>query len=167
LSQGGRGSEFRLTGMSGPFHLDIQGVPDGWAVSQITVDGADVIDEPIDLKGRTAQARVVLTNRITTLSGVVQSPRTPSNYSVVVFPDDASRWPYPSRYVRTARADDRGRFRIAGLPSSERYFAIAVDYLEDGEEQDVQFLEQLRARAMTFSLGDGEQRSVMLEPITR
>ena len=167
MSQGGRGREFRLTGMSGPFHLDIQGVPDGWAVSQITVDGVDVSDEPIELKGRTAQARVVLTNRITTLSGVVQASRAPSNYSVVVFPDDAVRWTYPTRYVRTVRPDDRGRFRIAGLPPGERYYAVAVDYLEDGEEQDVQFLEQLRARAMTVSLGDGEQRSVMLEPITR
>jgi hypothetical protein len=167
LSQGGRGSEFRLTGMSGPFHLEILGVPDGWAVSQITVDGTDVTDEPIDLKGQTAQARVVLTNRITTLSGVVQASRAPSNYSVVVFPDDAMRWTYPTRYVRTVRPDERGRFRIAGLPPGERYYAVAVDYLEDGEEQDVQFLERLRARAMTFSLGDGEQRSVMLEPITR
>jgi hypothetical protein len=167
LSQGGRGSEFRLAGMSGPFQLDIQGVPDGWAVSQITVDGIDVSDEPIELRGRTAQARVVLTNRITTLSGVVQSPRTPSNYSVVVFPDDAMRWTYPTRYVRTARPDDRGRFRISGLPPGERYYAVAVDYLEDGEEQDVQLLERLRGRAVTFSLGDNEQRSVVLEPVTR
>ena len=136
-------------------------------MSQITVDGVDVSDEPIELKGRTAQARVVLTNRITTLSGVVQASRAPSNYSVVVFPDDAMRWTYPTRYVRTVRPDDRGRFRIAGLPPGERYYAMAVDYLEDGEEQDVQFLEQLRARAMTVSLGDGEQRSIMLEPITR
>jgi hypothetical protein len=167
MMQGGRGNTFRVAGMTGPFYLDITGVPEGWAVSQITVDGADVTDEAIDLSGQNATARVVLTDRITTIRGLVQSRRERSSYSVVVFPDDAARWAYPTRYVRAARADDRGSFSIAGLPANERYFAVAVDYLEEGEEQDTQFLEGLRAQAMTFSLNEGEQRSVVLDPITR
>jgi hypothetical protein len=69
--------------------------------------------------------------------------------------------------VRTARVDGSGRFSIAGLPANERYYAVAVDYLEDGEEQDSQVLERLRARATTFSLGEAEQRSVVLDPIER
>ncbi len=69
--------------------------------------------------------------------------------------------------MRAIRANERGQFRITGLPPNERYFAVAVDYLEDGEEQDAQFLERLRAQAMTFALSDGEQRSVFLDPITR
>jgi hypothetical protein len=167
MLQGGRGNGFRLAGMSGPFYLNINGVPEGWAVSQITVDGNDVTDEAIDLKGTNATARVVLTDRVTTISGMVQSRRDRAGYSVVVFPDDAARWTYPSRYVRTVRADERGRFSVVGLPANERYYAVAVDYLEEGEEQDAQFLERLRAHAMTFSLGEGEQRSVVLDPITR
>jgi hypothetical protein len=167
MTQGGRGNAFRVAGMSGPFYLNITGVPEGWAVSQITVDGADVTDEAIDLKGANATARVVLTDRITTISGVVQPRRDRASYSVVVFPDDAARWAYPSRYVRAVQADDSGRFSIAGLPAHERYNAVAVDYLEDGEEQDSQLLERLRARATTFSLGEGERRSVMLDPIAR
>jgi hypothetical protein len=86
---------------------------------------------------------------------------------VVVFPDDTARWPYPSRYVRAARVDDQGRFSIAGLPANERYYAVAMDHLEEGEEQDTQFLERLRSQAMTFALGESEQRSVVLDPITR
>jgi hypothetical protein len=167
MTQGGRGNTFRLAGMSGPFYLDIAGVPAGWAVSAITVDGADVTDEPIDLKGTNATARVVLTDRITTVSGIVQPRRERAGYSVIVFADDAARWTYPSRYVRTARVDDRGRFSIAGLPPNERYNAVAVDYLEDGEEQDAQILDRLRARATTFSLNEAEQRSVVLDPIAR
>jgi len=85
----------------------------------------------------------------------------------VVFPDDVARWSYPSRYVRTARANERGHFRISGLPPNERYFAVAVDFLEEGEEQDPQFLERLRSQAMTFSLREGEQRSVYLDPVTQ
>jgi hypothetical protein len=165
MMQGGRGSTFRLTGMSGPFYLVINGLSDEWAVSQITVDGVDVTDEPIDLKGQNGSARVVLTDRVTTISGVVQARRDAANYSVVVFPDDVTRWNYPSRYVRSARAGDRGQFRISGLPPNERYFAVAVDFLEEGEEQDPQFLERLRSQAVTFALRDGEQRSIYLDPI--
>ncbi len=167
MMQGGRDNAFRTAGMIGPFSLEITGLPEGWAVSQITVDGNDVTDELIDLKGANATARVVLTDRITTIMGMVQSRRERSSYSVVVFPDDSARWTYPTRYVRVVRADDQGRFSIRGLPANGRYYAVAVDYLEDGEEQDPQFLERLRSRAMTFSLGEGEQRSVVLDPITR
>ena len=167
MMQGGRGSTFRLAGMTGPFYLGINGLPDEWAVSQITVDGVDVTDEPIDLKGQTGSARVILTDRVTTLSGVVQSRRNAADYSVVVFPDDVNRWNYPSRYVRSARANEKGQFRISGLPPDERYFAVAVDFLEEGEEQDPQFLERLRSQATTFSLREGEQRSIYLDPITQ
>jgi len=166
MMQNGRGRDFRVTGMSGPFYLSINSLPDGWAVSQITVDGVDVTDEPIDLKGQTSSARVVLTDRVTTISGIVQSRREAANYSVVVFPNDVNRWNYPSRYVRSARANDRGQFRITGLPPNERYFAVAVDFLEEGEEQDPQFLERLRSQATTFSLRDGEQRSIYLDPVS-
>jgi hypothetical protein len=167
MMQGGRGSTFRLAGMSGPFYLGINGLPDEWAVSQITVDGMDVTDEPIDLKGQTGSARVVLTDRVTTVTGMVQARSQASNYSVVVFPDDVRRWNYPSRYVRASRANERGQFKITGLPPNERYFAVAVDFLEEGEEQDPQFLERLRSQAMTFSLRDGEQRSIYLDPIAQ
>jgi hypothetical protein len=69
--------------------------------------------------------------------------------------------------VRTVRADDQGRFSIAGVPANERYYAVAVDYLEEGEEQDSQFLERLRGQAITFALGEGEQRSIVLDPVAR
>lgn len=167
MMQGGRGSTFKLAGMSGPFYLGINGLSDEWAVSRITVDGVDVTDEPIDLKGQTGSARVVLTDRVTTVSGVVQSRRETANYSIVVFADDVTKWNYPSRYVRSARANDKGQFRISGLPANERYVAVAVDFLEEGEEQDPQFLERLRSKGMTFSLREGEQRSVYLDPITQ
>jgi hypothetical protein len=158
---------FRFAGMSGPFHLDVR-LPQGWALSKILVDGDDVTDEPIDLKGRNASARILVTDRITTVTGQVQRrDDTDTGYSVVVFPDDEDKWTYPSRYVRTARTDDRGRFQIAGLPPDQRYLALALDYLEDGEEQDPQFLERIRGRATSFSLGTGARQSLQLDPVSR
>jgi hypothetical protein len=158
---------FRFAGMSGPFHLDVR-VPEGWALSKILVDGDDVTDEPIDLKGRNASARILVTDRITTVTGQVQSrDDTNTGNSVVVFPDDEAKWTYPSRYVRTARTDDRGRFQIVGLPPDQRYLALALDYLEDGEEQDPQFLERIRGRATSFSLNTGGRQTLQLDPVSR
>jgi hypothetical protein len=157
----------RLAGMSGPFYLDVR-LPDGWALSKILVDGDDVTDEAIDLKGRDATARVLVTDRITTVTGQIQSrDDTAASYSVVVFADDEGKWTYPTRYVRTARADNRGRFQIVGLPPDQRYLALALDYIEDGEEQDPEFLERIRERATSFSLSAGGRQSLQLDPITR
>jgi hypothetical protein len=160
-------NEVQLAGMSGPFHLDVQGVPDGWTISAILIDGINVIDEPIDLKGESASARIVLTDRVTSLGGTVQSRGDVGEQSVVVFPDDAAKWTYPSRYLRTTRTDREGRFQISGLPPDERYLAAAVDYIDDGEGEDPQFLERLRARATSVSLGEGQRRSIQLDVIAR
>jgi hypothetical protein len=167
MMQGGRGSEFRLAGTNGPFYLDVGGIPDGWMVAAILIDGADVTDAPIDLKGQNATARIVLTDRVTTITGVVQSRNGVAGRTVLVFPDDSTKWTYPSRYVRTVRTDEEGRFRVSALPPNERYQALAVDYLEDGEEQDPQVLDRLRGRATSLSLSEGEQRSIYLDLATR
>lgn len=159
---GGNGDEFQVAGMSGPTRLEVEGVPDGWAVKAILLDGEDVTDKSFDLSNSTGAVRIVMTNRLTSLSGTIQSNAEIRDHSVIVFPDDAKTWTFPSRFVRTIRADRDGRFLMKGLPPGDRYLAVAIDYLEDGEEQDAQFLERLRTRATSFSLGDGEQRSIQL-----
>jgi hypothetical protein len=165
---GGRDdTDFQLAGISGPTHVDVQGVPDGWAVKAILLDGEDVTDEPFDLTGRTGTLRVVMTDRLTTLSGTVRSNSDVRDHNVLVFADDATKWTASSRFVRATRADADGRFQIRGLPPGERYLAAALDYLEDGEEQDRQLLERLRAHATSVALGDGEQRSIQLDLLSR
>jgi hypothetical protein len=159
--------EFQLAGVSGLSRVEVDGVPDGWAVKTILLDGEDVTDEPFDLAGKTAMLRVVMTDRVTSLTGTVQSNREIRDHIVVVFAEDATKWTAPSRFVRTTRADADGRFEIRGLPPGERYLAAALDYLEDGEEQDRQLLGQLRSRATAVTLGDGEQRSIQLDLLGR
>ena len=41
----------------------------------------------------------------------------------------------------------RASSRIRALPPDDRYLAVAVDYLEEGEAGDPEFLEQIRASA--------------------
>jgi hypothetical protein len=65
------------------------------------------------------------------------------------------------------RADKDGTFQITGLPPSLDYRAVAVDYLEDGEETDPEFLKRMRDRATRFSLREGERRAIDLRLIQR
>jgi carboxypeptidase family protein len=158
---------FQMLGLTGPVNLTVQGVPPGWTVKAMLLDGRDVIDEPIDLQGQNATLRVVMSDRPASVVGTVLSRGEPVDHAVIVFPDDTTKWTFPSRYVRTTRADGDGRFRVVDLPPGERYLAAAVPYLEDGEQEDTEFLEKLRSRASSFSLTEGEQRSVILETTSR
>jgi Carboxypeptidase regulatory-like domain len=167
MNGGNDTGDFQLAGISGPTRLEVDGVPDGWAIKAILLDGEDVTDAPFELSGRTGSLRVVMTDRITSLSGTVQSDRNRRDHNVIAFPDDSTKWASPSRFVRTIRADADGRFQIRGLPPGERYFVAALDYLEAGEEQDRQLLNRLRSRASSVTLGDGEQRSIQIDLTSR
>jgi hypothetical protein len=160
---GASSGEFELAGMSGPSRVAVEGVPEGWTVKAILLDGEDVTDVPFDLSGKTGTMRVVMTDRLTSLSGTVQSDRNRRDHNILVFIDDPARWTFPSRFVRTVRADAEGRFQIRGLPPGERYVVAALDYIEAGEEQDRQLLDRLRSRAASVTLEDGEQRSIQLD----
>jgi hypothetical protein len=65
------------------------------------------------------------------------------------------------------RVDQTGVFHARSLPPGERYLAVAVDYLEQGEFQDPLFLERMRGRATPFSLSDGENKNLDLTLIER
>jgi hypothetical protein len=162
----GSGRSFQLVGMPGPFRLEVE-LPEGWTVKALMLDGRDVTDEVVDLRGENATLQVILSDRPSSVLGTATLRGEPSDVDVVVFPEDATRWTYPSRYVRAARADRQGQFRITNLPAGESYLAAAVDYLEDGEQHDPQFLERLRGRATSFSLSEGQQRTIRMDAINR
>ena len=164
------GDKFELN-LTQPARLDVGGLPDEWMVKAILMDDEDVIDKSIQLLGRSAMARVVLTDRVTELNGTVGSVSgrvaPTETATVIAFSDDAKKWEYPSRFVRTIRTDEKGAFRILGLPPDETYRVIAVDYLEEGEETDPEFLARLQDRASRVPLAEGERRTVDLRVIQR
>jgi hypothetical protein len=154
---------FQLDALFGPMSFELDGLPDTLMVRAIEIDGTDVTDRPVDLRGRTANAQIVLTNRVTEVTGMVTSRGGPvADAYVVMFPDDRTRWGYASRYVRAARTNAQGRFAVRKLPPDPRYLAAAVEYLEEGEFADPEFLERMRSRAAEVALGDGERKSVNL-----
>lgn len=159
---------FELTTPPGPFRLDVHGLPETLAVKGITVDGIDAIDVPVELaSGHVAAARVVLTNRVTEISGTARASAGAAGHSVIVFPEDPALRTLSGRYVRRAPIGAGGAFRIVGLPPADAYLAIAVDYLEEGEEGDPDFLAAVAPRATRLSIAEGETRTLELAVVER
>jgi hypothetical protein len=160
---------FELNGLIGAQVLRVDRLPDGWIVKSIRANGRDVTDAALEFRGsEQASVQVVLTNRISELSGTVKANgQTVTTASVVLFPEDPALWVFPSRRVRMVRVDQNGVFRVNSLPPGERYLALAVDYLEQGEFQDPLFLERMKGRGTAFSLNDGENKNLDLTLIER
>jgi carboxypeptidase family protein len=160
---------FDIAGLAGSYVLRVDRVPDGWTVKSITVSGKDASDLPIEVRGADQLvARVVLTNRINELTGTVRAGgQLATNASVVVFPDNLAQWSFPSRRVRSTRVDTTGLFRIRSVPAGQRYLAVAVDYLEQGEFQDPEFLQRMKARATEITLGETETKNIELTMVER
>src|SRR5258708_18589019 len=139
--------------------------PAGWAVRSIRVNGADVTDTGIDIKPNEdiSGIELELTNKITTISGLVRNSRgdVSKDYTTIVFAQDKEKWTANTRYQSSGRPDQDGRFKISGLPPGE-YYIIAVDRLEQGQSSDPDFLDSVRSGATSLSLREGETRSVDL-----
>src|SRR5206468_7795032 len=105
-----------------------------------------------------------MTNRQSDVSGLVTDARgeASKDYSLIVFAQDRERWNPGSRYLRTGRPDQAGRFKITGLPPGQ-YYAVAIEYVEQGAATDPEFLDRIRSKAMTFSLNDGEMKTMDLK----
>lgn len=124
---------FELKAVVGPVVLSIGTLTGDWTLKSIELDGRNLADDAIEVRhGETLNGvRVVLTNRPTRLSGtLLDGKRLPTDGTVVVFPEEASRWRDDSRTVRAARPDQRGEFSIRGLPAG-KYLVAALDYVQD------------------------------------
>ena len=168
---GGLGLGQGMLTLPAPARVSVDGLPANWALKAVLLDNEDVTDQtvaPRDSQSKTL--RVVLTDRITRVVGSVGAGSfTDSGTSdavVLVFPDDERKWTYPSRFVRSARAQ-KGRFEMSGLPPNQEYRVLAVDYLEDGEEYDADFLKKMRERAGRFSLREGDSVAIDLRVVQR
>ncbi len=170
---GGRPNQdgtFELHGLAGPQMIRVQGVPTGWALKTITLDGADITDAPYDFKPGNSMAGLVitLTDRLSEITGSVRDGRGQpvADYVLVAFPEDTKLWGAQSRFVQTTRPNQNGTFSIKGLPPG-RYLAAVVPALENGLQNDPAVLEQLRLRARNFSLAEGQTLDLNLEMAAR
>ena len=140
--------------------------PPAWTLKSVTLNGDDVTDVPTTIaeSARPGTLKVVLTDRVTDVSGTVASSRGEplKDYVVIVQPAEAKEGTAATRYVRTARPDQQGRFRVHALPPG-RYLAAAVESLEQGREWDPEFSRRVRESGTSFTLAEGQTLTVSLK----
>ena len=161
---------FTLTSLFGANLIRVDGLSQKWMVEAALVAGSDVTDTPFDFRpNEDIHAEIVLTDRITQVSGTVsgRDGTQSSDFTVVVFPEDETKWTPPSRYVKSARPDQQGLVKIVGLPPNDRYLAVAVDYVEEGGAADPEFLARIKNRATRFRLGEGASATIDLKLVER
>jgi hypothetical protein len=164
----GDGLTFEVGNLSEPFRLEVGDLPAGWVVKEIRVSDMDVTDQPIELSAnQQAPAQIIVTDRITEITGVVPIVDKTNPPAIVVFPEDSAKWNSRSRYVRRVHADASGQYLIQGLPPGDRYLAFATDYLEDYEHLDPEFLASVKERAVPFSLAQAGKLTLELEVVER
>ena len=85
-------------------------------------------------------------------------------YTVIVFPEETQRWqpPLSQRYLRQARPDQTGTFKLLGLPPG-RYLVAAFENIEDRSSRDPEFLTQIQSRATRVELSEGGTQTVSLK----
>lgn len=158
-----RQGHFTLTGLpAGEHWIRAQSPLRGWMLTSVLVNGRETIDEPLEVRGGQAidNVSLVFSDRLTEVNGTLTDDRQQpvTDYTVLAFPTDESRWRPQSRHILTARPDQNGRFQIRGLPIGT-YYLVPIDPVEQGEWFDPEFLQQHRQRAATISVGAGSVRT--------
>jgi protocatechuate 3,4-dioxygenase beta subunit len=157
---------FDVSGLTGRQTFRIGILPQGWFLRSVTLEGSDITDTGYDFKPaqRISGIEILLTRRATTLSGIVrdESGNQVSDYTVVAFSTNANRWGYQTRFVRSARPDQGGRFSIRALPPDD-YYVAALEYVETGQEFDPEQLAKWQAQATTAQLREGEAKTISLK----
>jgi len=133
--------------------------PRGWMIKSATINGVDASDLPVDITGAGANVVVTYTDRVTEISGTLQSASgVPApGYTVIIFSPDTKYWRAGTRRIVTARPATDGRFVATGLPPGE-YRIAAVTDVTPGEWLNPAFLAELVPASVVVTIGDGEKK---------
>jgi hypothetical protein len=156
---------FHINGLFGPRVVRLSGLPAGWALKSVWLGDTDITDTPTDFRGSNAPRpmRVVVTDKTGTLSGtVIDARKRPARaYRVIVFPEEERLWGPASRFVVAVGPGVDGRFAVRGLLPG-KYFAAAVDRIDEDDWHDADVLRRLRAGAVAVTVGAQDEQTVTL-----
>jgi 5-hydroxyisourate hydrolase-like protein (transthyretin family) len=129
-----------------------------WIITSVMVDGRELGEEPIDLRGQASLSglRVTVTDRLTDVSGGVADDRGGplAAHSIVFLRLDAPHLPLDLR-VRVLKTNANGQFQVRGLrPGS--YVVGVVAELDAGHQFSPDFQDALTTNGRRFSLGPGQ-----------
>ena len=157
---------FELRGLSDRQTFRPGLLPEGWFLKSVTHDGVDITDSGYDFKPgqQVPGIEILLTRRATTLTGSVQDANGTAigDYTVVAFAADSAKWGFQTRFVRSARPDQQGRFTIRALPPGD-YLVAALEYVETGQEFDPAQLQRWKPLGVPVTLGEGDAKAVTLK----
>jgi carboxypeptidase family protein len=167
--QGRVNDDFSFEIKARPAHvmLRVNSQASGWILKSVKLNGTDVTDGGFEIRPNEdlTGLEVEMTNLLTEVSGGVTNARSEpvKEYSLIIFARDREMLFPSSRFVRTGRPDQDGRFKISGLPAGS-YYAIALDYIDPADDaSDPVFLDRMREKASSLSLTDGEAKTLDLK----
>ena len=151
---------FEYSGLVGPRLLRATPAESGdWSLKSVRLRDQDVTDTPVEfVPGQAVEGfEIIFTRKVTEVTGSIRDDRGQPvlDSTIVIFPDDRSRWTFNSRYVRQTRPDQDGRYRLRNLPPYDEYRVVAVRDLEEGRWSDPEFLDSVRESAARVSVLEG------------
>ncbi len=157
---------FQIAGVSGNVLFRAGPIPPGWTQKRVTVAGRDITDTGIEVPtGESLTGvEVVLTDRVSTLTGSVRNTRGEpvTDYVLMVLPQGAKAGMGQMRFVATARPDQQGRYELRGRPPGD-YVAMAVASLDQSGIWDPAVQERVRRNGKPFVLREGESLTLDLQ----
>jgi hypothetical protein len=156
-----------MKGLMGPRLFRVNGLPAGWVLKSVSVNGTDVTDTGVDIKPNepVTGMEIVLSQKSTEINGSVtgSDSRPASDYTLVLFSEDEEKWSVPmTRHVTGVRPNQDGRFQVKNMPAGN-YYAIAVDYIASGDWNDPEVLQRLKSKASRFRLDEGAVKTLDLK----
>ena len=143
-------------------------LPPGWALKSILMGDREIADVPLDPESgeELTGVRVIITDRVATVEGQIadESDFPAVGATAILFPVDRTKWYDGSRLIRNARTDQKGHYKLEGVLPGE-YFATAVDYVEQDEWNDPDYLEPLREHAQRLTIAAGDSRNIVLKVV--
>jgi hypothetical protein len=162
----GRDGRFTITGViPGRYRLGVS-MPGserqlGWYVESITANGQDALDAPLTIQPNqhVLDATVTLTDRIGQVAGTIHpATGSPSDFTVVLFPEDQRLWLPQSRRIQGTRAGADGGYAFH-IVSAGAYLLALADDVENGEWLDPAVLQRLVPSAVRVTVGEGERKT--------
>jgi hypothetical protein len=158
---------FEVEGLVGPRIFRAVNLPKGWVLKSVKVNGEDITDKGTEFKpGEDVTGiEIELTNKATGITGGVSDDKNGAlkDFTVVVFPEDQAKWALPmNRWTASSRPDQDGRFKFNNLPAGA-YYAIAVEYVAQGEWGDPEWLARAAKKATRFTLDEGANKVLDLK----
>jgi hypothetical protein len=154
----GEDGRFSRRAPSGQVLVTVSPLPPGWAIRAVELDGENYAGRPLELRrgARVDGVTITLTNRFPALTGALADDSGPTvDATVILFPQDTSRWIEGTGAVRAVRPDGSGRYQFAAVRPGE-YLAIALRSVQPWQVHDPDFLAALRADATRLVLREGQ-----------